>query len=520
MQRFAAALAFVAAIVLALPAAAETEPEERYASLVVDLAQDRVLHARNADALRFPASLTKMMTLYMVFDALEAGELGLDDKIVISRHAASQPPSKLYLRSGETITVEEAIYALVTKSANDVAAAVGERIGGSEWRFARMMTARARELGMTRTRFRNASGLPDDEQVTTARDMYLLSRALLENHPLYYGYFSTTEFDYRGRAYDNHNNLLGRVTGVDGIKTGYTRASGYNLASSVERDGQRLIAVVLGGSTSRVRDAHMEDLIERAFEAIDANDVNPTFMALNDHGGPASGFIDAAPRGPALAKAPPVEADEQELALASAELKRPAAQGSTERRGVKIVFADDAGAPTEAEAAPAEQPAQEPAVEKPAPVVVSMPEGEPEPEPAADPTAGPVRLADVRESEPRRMPAARGVFESDSGAIETAAAEPAAEPASERALSPVFQGGWSIQVGAFSTPSKAAARLEEVKSMSLAALGAADGGVEPTDGADPMYRARFTGLSQIAAARLCADLMARGDGCFPVSPKS
>ncbi|MBA4800767.1 MAG: serine hydrolase [Euryhalocaulis sp.] len=534
MQAIATALAtFLTIIITATAAHAETE---RYASLVVDLESDTIIHARNADELRYPASLTKMMTLYMAFDALEAGELGLTDKVVMSKHSAGQPPSKLYIKPGDSLTVEEAIYALVTKSANDVAAALGERIGGSEWRFARMMTAKAKELGMTRTRFRNASGLPDEEQVTTATDMYLLSRALMENHPGYFGYFNTERFEFKGRGYGNHNNLLGRVTGVNGIKTGYTRASGYNLAASVERDGHRLIAVVLGGSTSRIRDAHMEDLIERSYEAIDEGVVNPTFVALNDSGtAPSSGFVTAAPRGPQVAAAPAVEKDEQELALASLELSKPAAQGSSERRGVKIVFADDAGEPTEEEAAPApveEKP--EPAPARPEPVVVAMPEQ----------TDGPVQLAAetpvetqtdeaAEDEKPAAVQMAKLVFDKQPQGVTAAPAPVEASPVADaepkevadiavaaRKASPVFQGEWEIQVGAFGSETKAAERLKEIEGLSFAALTAASTRVETTPGDKPMYRARFTGLSQIAAASLCADLTKRGDGCFPISPKS
>ncbi len=205
-----------------------------YAALVVDANSGNVLHAANADALRHPASLTKIMTLYLLFEQIEAGKLRLDSRLEVSEHASQQAPSKLGLVPGQTISVEDAIRALVTKSANDAAAVVAEAIGGDEDSFARMMTRKARALGMHRTVYANASGLPDEDQLTTARDQATLGRAIQDRFPRYYRYFATPAFVYRGRAMRNHNKLLGRVQGVDGIKTGYTRASGFNLVSSVQ----------------------------------------------------------------------------------------------------------------------------------------------------------------------------------------------------------------------------------------------------------------------------------------------
>ncbi len=250
---------------VALAPAAQAKPE--YASIVIDAETDTVLHARHADALRFPASLTKVMTLYMLFDEIEAGRIGLDDTLTVSAHAASQPPSNLRLKQGDTITVHDAILSLVTKSANDVAAVIAERIGGTEERFGALMTVKARMLGMNSTNFYNASGLPDDRQVTTARDMALLAEALIENHSERYDYFSTTRFKWEGRTYKNHNGLLGNVDGVDGIKTGYTRASGFNLMASAVRGEHRIIAIMIGGRTSRARNDHVSDLIEAAYDS-------------------------------------------------------------------------------------------------------------------------------------------------------------------------------------------------------------------------------------------------------------
>jgi D-alanyl-D-alanine carboxypeptidase len=230
-------------------------------SIVVDGNTGAVLHASNADALRHPASLTKIMTLYLLFERLEAGKIKLDTPLKISSHAAEQSPTKLGVKPGQTLAVEDAIKAVVTKSANDAAVAIAENLGGDEDEFAKMMTAKAHALGMSRTTYVNASGLPNDDQITTAQDQSVLGRAIQERFPRYYRYFSTEEFVYHGHAMRNHNHLLGVVGGVDGIKTGYTHASGFNLVTSVHRDGRYIVAVVLGGRSAGERDAHMRELI-------------------------------------------------------------------------------------------------------------------------------------------------------------------------------------------------------------------------------------------------------------------
>jgi D-alanyl-D-alanine carboxypeptidase len=230
-------------------------------SIVVDGNSGATLEAANPDALRHPASLTKVMTLYLLFERLDAGKMRLDTQLKVSEHAAEQDPTKLNLKPGSTITVEDAIKGIVTRSANDAAVTIAENIGGDEDTFARMMTQKARALGMTRTVYRNASGLPDDEQNTTARDQALLGRAIQDRFPRYYKFFSTESFVFHGESIRGHNHLLGSVDGVDGIKTGFTRASGFNLLTSVHRDGRFLVAVVMGGHSSFERDAHMRDLI-------------------------------------------------------------------------------------------------------------------------------------------------------------------------------------------------------------------------------------------------------------------
>ena len=242
-----------------------TYANNKYASIVVDAETGKVLRARNANKILHPASLTKIMTLYMAFDALSRGQLKLKDRVPISRRANGMEPSKLGLPVGSSIRVEDAIYSLVTKSANDVAVALGEKIAGSEWAFAKRMTSKARDLGMKNTVFRNASGLPDKKQVSTARDMAILARALIYNHPQYYHYFSTKNFSYRGKNYRNHNRLMSTYKGMDGIKTGYIHASGFNLVASAVRENRRLVAVVFGGRTSRTRNAHMAEIMDQGF---------------------------------------------------------------------------------------------------------------------------------------------------------------------------------------------------------------------------------------------------------------
>jgi len=232
-----------------------------YADIVVDANSGTVLHSTNPDAQRHPASLTKIMTLYLLFEQLEAGKLKLDSPLQVSKEAAGQMPTKLGLKPGSTLAVEDAIKGMVTRSANDAAVVVAEAIAGDEDAFAKLMTRKAQALGMSRTIYKNASGLPDSGQITTARDQSTLGRAVQERFPRYYKYFSIRTFVFRGQSIGNHNNLLGRVEGVDGIKTGYVNASGFNLVTSVHRGNRYLVAVVMGGSSAGSRDAKMRDLI-------------------------------------------------------------------------------------------------------------------------------------------------------------------------------------------------------------------------------------------------------------------
>ncbi len=274
------AVALACLFVVAVAAADDEEPAHHHrhhrmltdpdldAALVIDARTGSVLYARNASAARHPASLTKMMTLYLLFEKLRLHKIALETQLPVSANAAAQPPSHLRLREGNVISVDAAIKAIVVCSANDAAVVVAEGVGGSEQHFSELMNAKARQLGMAHTFFHNATGLPDDLQQTTAEDLAVLAQHLVYDFPEYFGYFRTPEMTWHGRDYNTHDALIGNYRGADGIKTGYIDASGYNLVSTAERDGTRLIAVVMGGLTAEKRDEAMVDLLDAAFEAV------------------------------------------------------------------------------------------------------------------------------------------------------------------------------------------------------------------------------------------------------------
>jgi D-alanyl-D-alanine carboxypeptidase len=244
-------------------ASPEAFESSKYAAVVIDANTGRMLYGVNPTDRRYPASLTKMMTLYLLFEAMEQGRVTRETQIPVSPHAAAMPPTKLHFRPGETIDIDSAIRAMVTKSANDVAVAVGEYLGGTETRFAGLMNDKARQLGMLSTVFQNASGLPDPAQHTTAYDMARLGLALRQRFPQYYYYFSIESFAFRGRLIKGHNKVLDTVPGADGIKTGYIRASGFNIVTSVSRNGRKLLVVVMGGKTAKERNQKVAELVER-----------------------------------------------------------------------------------------------------------------------------------------------------------------------------------------------------------------------------------------------------------------
>ncbi|MCK1743910.1 D-alanyl-D-alanine carboxypeptidase [Bradyrhizobium sp. 139] len=304
----------------------------KFASIIVDGNSGSVLQATSPDGIRHPASLTKIMTLYLLFERLESGKMKLDTEMPVSQHAADQDPTKLNLRAGQTIRVEDAIKGLVTRSANDAAVVIAEAIAGDEDDFAQMMTRKARSLGMSKTVYRNANGLPNDEQVTTARDQATLGRTIQERFPRYYRYFATSTFNWRGQSIRNHNHLLGSVEGVDGIKTGYTRASGFNLVTSMRRGNRHLIGVVLGGRSGGSRDAIMRNLLA---ENLDKGATTHTVVAVTERNGadanPNVADASETPARPATQVQQPPEAAPQRLAsrlsaLAAATAAMPPAQ--------------------------------------------------------------------------------------------------------------------------------------------------------------------------------------------------
>ncbi|CEP38036.1 Serine-type D-Ala-D-Ala carboxypeptidase [Halomonas sp. R57-5] len=333
-------------LVLAMTTSAHAD-NPRYAGIVVDLDNGEVLYAENIDDQRYPASLTKMMTLYLTFEALEEGALRLDQPLPVSPYAAAKPAVKLWLAAGSSIPVDTAIRALAVRSANDVAAVVAEALGGSEAHFAQMMTTKARELGMHATTFRNASGLPDEGQITTARDMLTLSVRVMQDFPQYYHYFGLQEFTYRGTRHTSHNRLVRDYPGADGLKTGFIRASGFNVATTAMRGDRRLVGVVMGGFSSQSRDTHMANLLDRSFlraslrdqqNWMGDTDFSREFMAFAPPAQPVAPQ-QPAPRQPLLAvvetttlspsanaapTAPAVDLEEQLAGIAA--IQRPAAE--------------------------------------------------------------------------------------------------------------------------------------------------------------------------------------------------
>ncbi len=255
---------------------------DHYSALVVDADSGHVLYEKNAEGIRYPASLTKMMTLYLTFDALKHGDMSLSDKMPISEKASSQPQTNIALEAGDRLLVRTAIESVVVRSANDSAMVLGEALGKTEFNFALMMTQKARELGMKDTIFRNPNGLPDDKQHTTALDMAKLAIALRRDFPEYYHYFKLTSFEYNGVTYPGHNHVMQRYPGVDGVKTGFIRASGYNLVTSAEKNGHRIVAVIMGGSTIQSRDNAMISLLDKSFDQLNSKNASNDKRSSND----------------------------------------------------------------------------------------------------------------------------------------------------------------------------------------------------------------------------------------------
>jgi D-alanyl-D-alanine carboxypeptidase len=510
--------------------AAQYDPA--FAAIVVDANSGRTLYGANENELRHPASLTKVMTLYLLFEQLDKGELTMQSRIPISEHAAAQAPSKLGIPAGDTICVEDAIKAIVTRSANDIAVAIAEKIGGDESSFAEMMTRKAHAIGMSRTHYVNASGLPSDQQITTAHDLALLGRATEERFPRYFKYFSTHEFEYDGEIIGNHDHLLGRVEGVDGMKTGYTRASGFNLLTSMHRDGRSLVAVVLGGRSVASRDATMESLLaEHIAEASNAGHTAPMIADAEPAAAPpparpamevAAAEVPAPPSRPAAAPVEPTRAAVPSSAARAsvAQLDEGDTDTEEEEDGAPRVSALLPPAKISQRMAAAPRAAEPPRPEPPRPerVAQATPEqlgwvkgpnavgpAKPEAAPAkpaaalAKPAAAPTKPTEVKPAVARAK--------EDSGVTRVAEAR-SGDRAGDRS-------GWVVQIGASDDQGKANDLLNRARAKARGSLASAKPVTEKVKiGADIFYRARFAGLDSASAETACRSLKKSGFSCF------
>ncbi len=541
-----------------------------FSSIIVDGNSGATLSANNPDASRHPASLTKIMTLYLLFERLDAGKMKLDTEMEVSEHASEQAPTKLGLRPGQTIRVEDAIKGLVTRSANDAAVVIAEAIAGDEDDFAKLMTRKARALGMTRTVYRNASGLPDDEQVTTARDQSTLGRAIQDRFPRYYRYFSTTAFNYHGQSIRNHNRLLGSVEGVDGIKTGYTRASGFNLVTSMRRGNRHLVGVVLGGRSGGSRDAIMRNLLA---ENLEKAATKRTVAAITERN-PSDANADVAQ---AEAESRPTQTVQAQGAVQVASASAEPAAVPPARSAAPLtrsIFAAATAAVPQAKAEPA--PLTNGVIQTPA--LAAIP-GSSEPmKPVRVKTvqvkAGQVKLASAGPSQPATtsaIPAARPevpetssavVAKAETNKVEVAKTDVAktemppqpaghgtgngllgvlpasslpasqamayADPAPSSQPQAVQQNGaikpaavhtgWIVQVGALESESEALQRIDAARNQARGLLAKADPFTEPVvaKGDKKLYRARFAGLDRDQAEAVCRTLKRSDISCITV----
>lgn len=477
------------------------------ASILVDGNTGAVLEESNPDALRHPASLTKVMTLYLLFERLASGQLKLDSRLTVSAHAAAQAPTKLDLKPGETISVESAIKGIVTRSANDAAVVIAENLGGSEQAFARMMTEKAHALGMSRTNYVNASGLPDDGQITTARDLAKLALAIEQRFPQYYKFFSTTSFVFRGQTIRGHDHLLGSVPGVDGMKTGFTNASGFNLLTSLHRDGRYLIGVVLGGRSAAERDAHMRALIQANIRLASTRRTAPLVAERAVPPSPPRRGLDRVLARAYAAEtqreqsdpAPMADADSQPAVGTNAPM-RPVVVKTITYRAVTV---------------------RSPSM-KPMPVLVPV---APVPAAAAQSTFAPPPAAPPMPVETApRVVASAGPMPTDMAPERTQPDERASakgEPDRAEVADVVEQSppqahsGWVIQIGAYGGEDEARQHLSEAQQKLHAMLAAADPFTERVQKGDTtFYRARFAGFDRTTAEAACRQLKRNDFACM------
>lgn len=512
-----AALGLTAPAVAAVPYNQLAWSEPRYASIVVDANTGEVLFARNADSPRYPASITKVMTLYLAFEAISQGRLRGDDLITVSAKAAGQSPTKLGLRAGDTIRVDDALRAIAVKSANDMAVALAEHLGGSESRFAALMTLRAQELGMTGSRFVNASGLPDSRQVSSARDIAILSRSVMRDYPQYYSYFGQRSFTYRGSTMRNHNHLLDSMPGVDGLKTGFTNASGYNLAASAVQNGRRLIAVVMGGNTGSSRDVHVEELLRTGFNVMARRDRGEVIQVAQNQN-----LFEPDPMG----------------------MSRPAyAQGDEDgerapERGLRIIVTDQASkpyrviGPSRAEQGlliPAPQQLREPRITKVADVkparadaddcrmvtrVVTEPVKGKSTKGKKGRTAKPVtRTIKVKVCKTDKADKPQKASLTEKPARKGPRGGDVIRAADDRRIK--ARGDWMVQVGAFKDRASAKTQLSKIGKKFSGEFAEAEGRVEGAVGG--MFRARYVGMTAVAAKAACSAIKAKGQSCLVMS---
>ena len=474
ISRVLQAFALLAIFLVAVPFSANAKPQ--FSAITVDARTGSILFSKDPDGIRHPASLTKVMTLYILFQELKAGRLKLSTPLLVSARASRMPPSKMGLRSGSTITVEQAIKSLVIKSANDVAAVVAENLGGSESNFALRMTKTARSLGMSRTNYANASGLPNSQQVSTARDQATLALRMMRDFPQYYPYFRMQNFSFNGRIVKTHNRLVGRYRGTDGIKTGYVAASGYNLTTSTLRGQKRLVGVVFGSRSAAQRNAYMMQMLERNF----ANAKSGTTIAAL--AGSSKGAINPLANGPvSVAAAAPV----------------PPAPEVGEKD--KLALASETAAAEEDDSSPSLDQLSEDAAE--------------EVDPDALPTDGKPKVieahmdANAMPAMPKKLPfEVKAKTASAGGVIVSAAAD---------------EDDWNIQIGAFDTQKLAQARLKWIRGKGFKQLqGKTSVTTAVQQGQKTYYRARFSGFTESAAREACTRLVRAGQACKAVSPSS
>jgi D-alanyl-D-alanine carboxypeptidase (penicillin-binding protein 5/6) len=511
-RRASAAIAFAVAVSLAFGlgwsaplSTAQAQglfAQPKYAAIVMDANSGEVLYAKRADALRYAASISKVLTLYLTFEALATGRLSLDDRLVISAHAFSMIPSKVSSHPGETLTVAQAIPALTVHSANDVAVALAEKIAGSEPRFAQLMNLRARELGMTNSQFINASGVPErrhiapEQNISTARDIAILCRAIMRDYPQYYSYFGEKSFYYNGKLLLNHNHLVAKMPGVDGLKTGFTNAAGFNLAASAVRDGRRLITVVLGGSSGAARDENVEELLNAGFNVLNrrAKGDRITLASVISEPDDDSGPLQRAPIEQGSADQPDLKVVVQPqvrtlpvMAAAGALSNKPAEPNDLTTRTAELAKVEPTPTPSIA-AAKSEKTAEA----KPVPCPTHRHRH-------AKACAEPAPAAPVQVAKAELRPRAPTPLQ---------AAEKAPEHKTEKLAE---KGGFMIQVGAYKNPTQAKDHLHQVAGDFGRVVGSALAEVEKAGG---NYRARFRGLNEKQAKAACQALSAKGQQCM------